>query len=97
MSWSALLLAAAAGAALIALALRLRGGGRGDLTGPPRRKPRRLSRQELDELTALVGRGGEEEAVRRLKSAGYDEAATRRLVRLMGKVAAADGEAPAGR
>lgn len=79
---------------LLALALKLRGPrNRTDLTGPPGRKPRRLSREELDDLTALVGRGGEAEALRQLESAGYEEASALRLVRLMARLAAADGEA----
>lgn len=88
MSWSALLLAALAAAAVLVLVLKLRGGGRGDLIGPPKRKPRRLSHKELDDLTELVGRGGEEEALRQLKSAGYEEAAARRLLWLMAKIVA---------
>jgi hypothetical protein len=89
------LVAAAATALLLAaLALKLRGPrNRTDLTGPSKRKPRRLSHEELDRLTALVGSGGEDEAIRQLKSAGYDEAAVRRLLWLMRKVAAADSEA----
>jgi hypothetical protein len=86
-------LLALAGAALaLALVLKLRGG-RGDLIAPPGRKPRRLSHEELDRLTALVGRGEEEEALRQLKSAGYDDAAARRLVRLMARLAATEEEA----
>ena len=79
--------AAAAMAVLFALILKLAGGGRGDLIAPPKRKPRRLSAEELDGLTELVGQGGGEEAVRRLRSAGYDEAAAKRLVRLMARLA----------
>lgn len=96
MGWFALLLAAAAALGLVLLALRLRGGGHGDLTGPPGSKPKHLSHDELDRLTALVGRGGEAEALRQLTNAGYSDAGARRLVRLMAKVAAADAEA-AGR
>ena len=82
----------AAGAILILamLALKLRGPlGRTDLTGPRKPKPRRLSRDEMDRLTALVGGGGEEEALRQLKGAGYDEAAARQLIGLMAKLLAA--------
>lgn len=93
MSWSILLLSAAGAAALLVLALRLRGPRRGDPTAPPKPKPRHLPHEELDELTALVGRGGEEEARRRLKSAGYSDAQVRRLIWLMTKVAEADSEA----
>jgi hypothetical protein len=87
MSWYALLIAAAAGAALLLLVAKLRGGGRGDLLGPPRARPRRLSREELDRMTELIGRGEQAEVERQLKSAGYDEAQTRRLVWLMTKLA----------
>lgn len=88
MSWPVLLLAAGAALTLLVLALKLRGGGgRGDLTGPPRRKPRHLPREELDRLTELVGRGGEAEAIRQLKGAGYDERQAKRLVWLMSKLA----------
>lgn len=88
------LLAPAGAVLLLVLALKLRGPGGGrDLTGPPRRKPRHLSHEELDRLTALVGRGEEEEALRQLRGAGYDEAGAGRLVRLMVRLAAADGEA----
>lgn len=92
MGWFALLLFAAAAVGLFLLALKLLGrGGRGDLTGPA--GPRHLSNEELDRLTALVGRGEEAEVLGRLKNAGYSDSGTRRLVRLMAKVAAADGEA----
>ncbi|HYD36446.1 MAG TPA: hypothetical protein VEA60_02465 [Allosphingosinicella sp.] len=90
MSWTLLLLLAAAAAILIMLFLKFRGDGRGDLTGPPKRKPRRLSRAELDRMTELVGRGGEAEVLRQLKAAGYDEAAARRLLWFMTRLAAED-------
>jgi len=88
MSWQVLLLAGAGAAVLILLALKLRGGGggRGDPSAPPKRKPRHLPHEELDELTALVGGGGEEEVRRRLKDAGYGEAQVRRLIWLMTKL-----------
>ncbi|HEX8573886.1 MAG TPA: hypothetical protein VF759_14170 [Allosphingosinicella sp.] len=90
MSWTALLLGAGA-AILIWLVLKLRGGGgRRDLLGPPKAKPRALSREELEQLTEIVGRGESEEALRRLKSAGYDVAQSRRLIWLMTKLAATD-------
>jgi len=93
MSWSALLLAAAAAATLLVLVVKLRGGdGRGDLIAPRKRKPRRLARVELGRLTDLVGRGESAEALRRLEGAGYDEATAKRLVRLMTKLEAADGD-----
>ena len=81
MSWSALLLSAGlAGMVLILLARRLRGAGnRSDLTAPRKPKPRRLSRQEVDELTALIGGGQEEAVLRKLRAAGYDEAGSKRL------------------
>jgi hypothetical protein len=85
----------AAGATLIlaVLALKLRGPlGRTDLTGPRKPNPMRLSRDELDRLTALVGGGGEEEALRQLKDAGYEEPAARRLIWLMAKIAETDPE-----
>ena len=86
MSWPILL--AAAGAAIL-LWLRLRGrGGRGDLIAPPRPRPRRLSQGEMERLMELVGRGEEEEALRQLKAAGYDEAGSRKLIRLMARLAA---------
>ena len=86
MSWPFLLLAAGAALVLLVLAAKLRGGGRGDLMGPPKRKPRHLPREELDRLTELVGQGGAEEAVRQLKAAGYDERGAKRLVWLMTKL-----------
>lgn len=89
------LFALAGAALLLVLALRLRGDRRGDLIAPPGRKPKHLAREELDRLMDLVGRGEEEQAVRQLKSAGYDEAAARRLVGLMDRLAAPDGERPA--
>ena len=79
----------AAGLALIlaVLALKLRGPrDRGDLTGPHKPKPRLLSREEMNRLTDLVRRGEEEEALRQLQSAGYDETASRRLVALTAKL-----------
>ena len=86
MSWSILLPAALAGAALLVLVVKLRGGGRGDLLGPPKRKPRRLEREELNRMTERVGAGGQAEVERQLKAAGYDEAQVRRLVWLMTKL-----------
>ena len=98
MSSLALLLSAAAAAlGLLLLALWLRRvRARDALMAPPKRKPKHLPPKELDRLTALVGRGGEAEVLRQLKSAGYGDAAARRLVWLMAKVAAADDEAAAG-
>lgn len=86
MSGSVLLLAAAGAAVLLVLVAKLRGG-RGDLLAPPGRKPRRLSRGEMERLMELVGRGEEEEALRQLKAAGYEEAASRKLLRLMARLA----------
>jgi len=90
MSWYAVLLAAAAASVLLVLVVKLRGGGRGDLISPPRRKPRHLPGKELDRLTELVGRGEEEEVLRHLKSAGYDEARARRLLWFMIRIAGVD-------
>ena len=87
MSWPVLLLAAGAALVLLALAAKLRGGGRDDLMGPPRKTPRHLPREELDRLTELVGQGGEAEAMRELKAAGYNERQAKRLVWLMAKLA----------
>ena len=93
MTLHALLLlgAAAAAACLIALAFRLLRDPRRDLLGPPKKKPRKLSAAELDALTALVGRGEEAEALRRLEGAGYDERQAKRLLWLMTKIAETDG------
>ena len=91
MSWPAFLLAAAAASALLVLVVKLRGGRRGDLIAPPRRKPRHLPGKELDRLTGLVGRGEEEEVLRQLKGAGYDEAGARRLLWFMTRVAGVEG------
>lgn len=87
MNWPILLLAAGAALVLLVLVVKLRGGGRDDLMGPPKRKPRPLPREELDRLTELVGQGGEAEAMRQLKAAGYDERQAKRLVWLMAKLA----------
>jgi hypothetical protein len=86
MGWDVLLLAAAGAAAVVLLVLKLRGGGRRDLLGPSKPKPRHLSRAELDRMTELVGRGERAEVERQLKSAGYDEAQVRRLVWFMVKL-----------
>jgi hypothetical protein len=90
MSWPLLLLAAAGLAVLLVLIAKLRGGGRGDLLGPPKRKPRHLPAEELDRLTELVGRGEEAEALRQLKSAGYSEKQSKRLLWLMARIAETD-------
>lgn len=75
---------AAAAALLLLLALKLRGpGGPSDLTGPPGRKRRRFSAAEAGALAELVERGEAEEAVRRIRAAGHDEATARRLVGLI--------------
>lgn len=93
MTWSLLALAAVA-ALLALLTLKLRGAGpRGDPTAPRKPKPRRLSHKELDDLTTLVGRGGEAEVRRRLKSAGYDEAAADRLLWFMVRIGEPDSSA----
>lgn len=86
MSWSVLLLAVGASSLLLVLVLKLRGRGRDDLLGPPGRKPRDLSHEELDRMTEMVGRGEQEEVERQLKSAGYGEAGVRRLVWFMRKI-----------
>ena len=91
MGWHFLLLLGAAAAAAVLVAVKLLARRRGDLTGPPRPGPRHLPPQELDELTEMVGRGEEAEVRRRLKDAGYDEAATRRLLWFMIRLAEPDG------
>lgn len=92
MSWSVLLLAAAGAAVLILLVLKFRGRRPRDLLGPPRRKPRHLPGEELERLTALVGRGEEAEVMRQLKNAGYSDKQAKRLLWLMARLAATDGE-----
>lgn len=87
MSWAVLILAAAGVAVLLLLFLKLRGGRPRDLLGPPKRKPRHLPGEELDRLTALVGRGEEAEVLRQLESAGYSEKQAKRLIWLMAKLA----------
>ncbi|HEX8239792.1 MAG TPA: hypothetical protein VF574_08655 [Allosphingosinicella sp.] len=93
MNWPVLLLAALGAAALLMLLLKLRGGGRRDLLGPPKRKPRKLSRAEIERLAGLVGRGDEVGALRELEGAGYDGASARRMVGLMARLAGTGAEA----
>jgi hypothetical protein len=91
MSWTALLLAAAAIAtALPLLALWLRRARMRDAPMGPRAGPKHLPPAELDRLTALVGRGEEAQVRRRLAQAGYDERRAGRLIWWMRKVAEAD-------
>ena len=98
MSWLALLLSAAAALGLLLLMLWLRRVRERDaLMRPRKRKPKSLSRAELDRLTAQVGRGEKDEVLRQLKSAGHSDAGARRLVWLMVQIAATDGEAAAKR
>ena len=85
-SWELILAAAGAAVLLLLLFLKLGGGGRRDLLGPPKRKPRKLSNEELNRLTELVGRGEEAEVLRQLKSAGYSEKQVKRLVWLMARL-----------
>jgi hypothetical protein len=77
------LLAALAAAAVLLLILALKLRGPSDLTGPPKRKRRRFSAAEAGALAELVERGEAEEAVRRIRAAGHDEATARRLVGLI--------------
>lgn len=82
------LLAPATGAALLLLlALKLRGPGGGrDLTGPPKRRRRRITAEEAWRVRKLVARGDESEALRLIRAAGYGEAGARRLVALVARL-----------
>lgn len=85
---------AAAAVLLLLLALKLRGPRVGrDLTGPPRPKPRRMGAFEARRLADLVDRGESGEALRLIREAGYDDAAARKLVRLIERLG---GETAAG-
>ena len=79
MTTGGLLLAATA--LLLLLGLKLRGPrGRPDLTGPPKRRRKRLSPGDAGRLRALVARGRDDEALRLIRELGYDEADARKLV-----------------
>src|SRR5687768_5711324 len=92
MSWSVLLVAAASAVLLLAVALKLRGprGGR-DLIRPPRPQP--FGEAEAASLTELIVRGEEEEALRRMRRAGHDEASARKLIGLVTRLSDAAEEA----
>ncbi|MET1112820.1 MAG: hypothetical protein ABWX67_14975 [Allosphingosinicella sp.] len=86
------LLALAGAVLVLLLALRLRGPrNRTDLRAPPRRRPRRIPDAEVKRLGALVARGDEDEALRAIRRAGYDEAEARRLVRLIARLESLSG------
>lgn len=90
------LLAAAGAALLLLLALRLRGPrNRTDLTGPPRRRRKRITAAEAKRLGALVARADEAEARRLIRKAGFDEAEAARLVRLAARLEALAGPSDA--
>ncbi len=81
------LLALAGAALLLALALKLRGPrNRTDLRGLPKKRRRRITADEARRLGKLAARGDEREALRLIRSAGYDEAEARKLVALAVKL-----------
>jgi hypothetical protein len=85
-------IAVAAAALLLVLALKLRGprGGR-DLTGPPKRRRRRISADALARLRRLVAAGDEAGALRLIREAGHDEAEAARLLALAIRLEALTG------
>ena len=81
--------AAALAVLILLLGLRLRGGrGGDDLLGPRKRGRKRISPGEASRLIELVSAGEEEEALRRIREAGYDEAEARKVLALVVKVEA---------
>jgi uncharacterized protein YceH (UPF0502 family) len=69
-----LLAAAAVAVLLLLLALRLRGPrGPRDLTGPPKRRRKRIRVGDAAHLTELAERGEHEEALRLMREWGYSE------------------------
>jgi hypothetical protein len=86
-----LLLAAAAAVLLLLmlLALKLRGPrGPGDLTGPPKRRRRRIGWSEARRLGALIAAGDREAARRRFRELGYEEAEAAKYFRFADRLEA---------
>ena len=91
MASEALLLAAAT-ALILLLGLKLRGPrGRPDLTGPPKRRRKRLSPGDALRLRTLVARGQDDEALRLIREAGYDDADARKLIGFIARLEESDG------
>jgi hypothetical protein len=77
----ALTAAAAALVLLLLLGLRLRGPRGGpDLTGPPKRRRKRLTVRDSRRITTLVAGGKGGEAMRFIREAGYDDSDAARMV-----------------
>jgi uncharacterized protein YceH (UPF0502 family) len=89
-----LLLAAAAALLLVVLALKLRGPhGPRDLTGPPKRRKRRIGLAEGRRLRALIAAGDGAAALRLIRELGHDEAKAQRLLSLAERLEALSGPA----
>ena len=72
---------------IVVLAVKLRGGrDGGDLTGPPKRRRKRILPGEASRLIELVAAGDEAGALRMIREAGYDEAEARKVLALVVKV-----------
>jgi hypothetical protein len=84
------LLAVAASVALILLlALKLRGPrGARDLMRPPKPKRKRLTPDDASKLQTLVAEGKEDEALHLVRGLGYEEAAARKLIAFIARLAA---------
>jgi hypothetical protein len=72
---------------LLVLALKLRGPRGGDeLTGPRKRRRKRISPGNASRLIELVSAGDEDAALKMIRDAGYDEAEARKVLALVVKV-----------
>ncbi|MFL6844512.1 MAG: hypothetical protein ACJ8ER_06490 [Allosphingosinicella sp.] len=89
------LLAAAAAALLLALGLKLRGPrGGADLTGPSKRRRKRLTVRDARKITALVSEGKGGEARRFIREAGYDDSDAGKMVAFIETMEKLDKPAP---
>jgi hypothetical protein len=80
---------AAAVSFILLLALKLRGPRDArNLMAPPKPKRKRLTPDDASKLQALVGEGREDEALRLIKSLGYEEAAARKLIAFITRLTA---------
>ncbi len=69
---------------LVVLVVKLRGsGGRDDLMGPRKRRPKRISPREAGRLLELVEAGDEEGALKRIREAGYEGTEARMVLALV--------------
>lgn len=88
MSAFALVVLAASASLIALLALKLRGPrGARNLMTPPKPKRKRLTPDDASRLQALIANGKKDEALRLIRSLGYEDDAARRLIAFIARLA----------